>query len=251
MQRVRAIFFDIGDTLVFDDPPLRGRLAQALRAVDIRFDPSCLPQAYRFGEEYALSHYLQGVPWDDPAVMRESTQRILSGLDVLPLTEERWRTLWEAYASVPFTRTVHPQATPLLEELRRRGFVVGAISDWEETLPELLAELSLAPHLDALAVSAIVGVTKPAPALFREALRQANVAPETSLHVGDWYALDVAGARAVGMQALLFDHAGRSPDADCPRVETFKEMQDYLLALPTPPGTTPPRWRASASRRGL
>lgn len=232
MQAVRAIFFDIGDTLVFDEPPLCERVGLAIQAAGIPFDPARLSQAFRSGEDYALMHYLNGLPWDDPAVMRESTARILDALGVPPLPDEGRRALRDAFAAVPFTRRAHPQAIPLLEELRRRGFLVGAISDWEETLPELLAELALAPHLDALAVSARVGVTKPAPALFQEALRQANAQPESSLHVGDWYALDVAGARAAGMQALLFDHAGRAPQADCPRVQTFDALRAYLRALP-------------------
>jgi putative hydrolase of the HAD superfamily len=111
------------------------------------------------------------------------------------------------------------------------------ISDWEETLPDLLAELALAPHLDALAVSAIVGVTKPHRRMFEEALRQAGVRPEESLHVGDWYELDVCGARAMGMQALLFDHQRRQVAVECPRVETFGQMAEYLLALPRPPAS--------------
>ena len=233
MPSLRAIFFDIGDTLVFDDPPRRERLARAMSAAGLAFDPSRLPDAFRAGEEHALAHYLRGVPWEDSAVMRDSTARILAALDAPPLTGDHWRALRAAFADVPFVRRVHPGAIPLLQELRGRGFTVGAISDWEATLPELLEELALAPHLDALAVSALVGATKPDPALFREALRQAGASPETSLHVGDWYALDVAGARAAGMQALLFDHAGRTPGADCPRVETFDAMKAYLRTLPT------------------
>ena len=154
--------------------------------------------------------------------MRESTARILDALGVPPLTEEQWRALFDACAAVSFTRRAHPLAIPLLEDLQRRGYTLGAISDWDASLPTLLAELGLAPYFGALAVSSLVGVTKPVPALFREALRQANVSAEASLHVGDWYALDVAGARAVGMQTLLFNHAGRTPTADCPRVQTFE-----------------------------
>jgi len=234
MPMVRAIFFDIGDTLVFDDPPLPERFWRAMQAAGIESDKARLPQAFRLVEAYALEHYMRGVAWDAPGLMRECAARLLSALDAPALDERGWAQLSEAFASQAFRRVVHPGAIPLLEALRGRGFQVGAISDWEETLPELLAELALAPHLDALAVSAIVGATKPNPLIFQEALRQINVRSEVALHVGDFYELDVAGARAAGMRALLFDWRNRSPQADCPRVVTFEAMATYLRALGEP-----------------
>ncbi len=234
MPPIRAIFFDIGDTLVFDDPPLPMRLALAAREIGPPLDETRLPAAFRVGEAYAVGRYVEGIPWDAPDSLREAMAHIWRALDRSPLEDEKWQAFGAAFAAVPFIRYVHPDALGLLQELKRRGFTIGAISDWEATLPALLAELGIAPLLDALAVSETVGVTKPSPRLFQEALRQANAAPETSLHVGDWYELDVAGARAAGMSALLFDHPSRRPDADCPRVETFDALARYLLALPRP-----------------
>lgn len=234
MTPIKAIFFDIGDTLVFDDPPLMARLALAAGTTGVALDGARLPAAFRAGEAYALARYVEGVPWDAPDSLREAVARVWRALGLSPPDDASWPRLGAAFAAVPFTRYVHPDAPGLLRELRARGFVVGAISDWEATLPALLAELGIAPLLDALAVSEIVGATKPIPCLFQEALRQAGAAPATSLHVGDWYELDAQGARAAGMRALLFDHAGRRPDADCPRVQTFDALSEYLLALPRP-----------------
>jgi HAD superfamily hydrolase (TIGR01549 family) len=234
MGALRAITFDIGDTLVFDAPPLPERLKTALGQVGLAYDAARFSQAYRIGEDYAIARYLEGLSYDTPEVLCECIARILTALDVPPLTEPHRDALLQSFAAVPWTRTVHPQASGLLETLRHRGFRIGAVSDWEETLPELLAELALAPYLDALAVSAIVGVTKPSPRLFQHALRQMDIPPEQTLHVGDWYALDVCGAQAAGMGALLFDHQLRTPHADCPRVETFDALADFLLSLPCP-----------------
>ena len=234
MSLIEAIFFDIGDTLVFDDPPLMTRLALAACQTGYPLDEARLPAAFRVGEAYAVGRYVEGTPWDAPDSLREGMARIWRTLGHPPLGNKDWQTFGAAFASVPFTRYAHPDAVGLLQELRRRGFTVGAISDWEATLPVLLAELGIGPLLDALTVPETVGVTKPSPRLFQEALRQADAAPESSLHVGDWYELDVAGARAAGMSALLFDHSARRPDADCPRVQTFDALTHYLLAIPQP-----------------
>jgi len=231
MPIVKAIFFDIGDTLVFDNPPLRERLAIALHAVGLAVDKARLPEAFRIGEAYAVGRYVEGVPWEDPDALGETVLRILATLELPPPDLSQF---FACFAAIPFERFVHRDALALLAELNARGFRVGAISDWETTLPALLAELGIAHYLDALAVSDSVGVTKPNPRLFAEALRQAGAAPETSLHIGDWYELDVAGARIAGMQTLLFDWPGRRPKADCPRVTTFDELTAYLRALPKP-----------------
>lgn len=231
---IQAIFFDIGDTLVFDDPPLRDRLAQAAHAIGTTLDEARLPAAFRAGEAYAVERYVAGVPWDAPDSMREAIARIWQALGRPTQGDAEWQALGAVFHVIPFLRHVPPDALSLLQELKGSGFTVGAISDWETTLPALLTELGIAPYLDALAVSAFVGVTKPNPRLFQDALRQANAAPESSLHIGDWYELDVAGARAAGMQAMLFDHQNRRPDADCPRVTTFDALTKYLLQLPAP-----------------
>lgn len=235
-MRLQAIFFDIGDTLVFDDPPLRERFGIALQQAYIPYSPRRLPEAFQVGEATALECYLRGLPWDDPVVMQQSAEQVIEALGLPPLSPSQWQAVRSAFDRVPFVRRVHPHAHTLLRELQRRGFVLGAISDWNHTLPNLLEEWELASFFHARSVSALVGVTKPNARLFQNALLQAQTPPKASLHVGDWYALDVVGARAAGMNALLFDHAGRTPDADCPRVQTFEEMQEYLLALPSTVG---------------
>lgn len=234
MSVIRAIFFDIGDTLVFDDPPLIERVGMAIETVGLPYQKEDMPRAFRAAEDYAMTRYLQGMAWDDPCVQDESAGIILSELGQARADKEKLAALSKAYVGIPFTRRLHPDAIPLVEELKGRGFKVGAISDWEETLPGLLAELKLAPHLDALAVSAIVGVTKPNPRLFEEAMALAAVTAGESIHIGDYYELDVAGARAAGITPVLFDWKERTPDADCVRITGFGELSAYLLALPAP-----------------
>jgi FMN phosphatase YigB (HAD superfamily) len=46
--------------------------------------------------------------------------------------------------------------------------------------------------------------------------------------VGDLYNIDVVGARAAGLQAVLLDSAGLYPAADCPRVPGLGALADAL-----------------------
>ena len=234
MPTIRVLFFDIGDTLVFDDPPLRDRLASAAQSAGIAIDPARLPEAFREAEAFAVTRYVAGIAWDAPGALRETVAVLWQSLGLPPLSDIQWTTFASAFASQPFTRYVPPEAFVLLDELKRRGFTLGAISDWEDTLPEVLSELGLIDYFDALAISAVVGETKPSPLIFEDALAQVGLPPSACLHVGDWYELDAAGAKAAGLSALLFDWAGRTPGADCPRVTDWPQLTRYLLALPAP-----------------
>ena len=64
------------------------------------------------------------------------------------------------------------------------------------------------PYFETLTVSEEVGVKKPNPEIFHYALRKANATAEESLMIGDEMAVDIDGARAVGMDTLFFNPTG-------------------------------------------
>ena len=98
-----------------------------------------------------------------------------------------------------------PQLDPVpdtLEALHGRGLKLGVISNWDPRLPDLLDRLRLSRFFDAVVYSSAVGVEKPDPRIFEEALRLLGVTAGEALHVGDGRLEDVEGAQAVGMCAL-------------------------------------------------
>jgi putative hydrolase of the HAD superfamily len=80
--------------------------------------------------------------------------------------------------------------------------------------------------------SAVVGVAKPDPAIFRIALDALGVpAGQTVLHVGDSLRYDVAGAHAAGLQPVHMDPYGFCPvPGGHPHVRSLAELAD--LARP-------------------
>lgn len=100
---------------------------------------------------------------------------------------------WEVYAEVPAT----------LDALRERGLALAVVSNWDDRLPHLLADLGLAERFDVIVHSAAVGREKPDSAIFQAALTRLGVSAEETLHVGDGVHEDFEGAEAAGLQALL------------------------------------------------
>ncbi len=93
----------------------------------------------------------------------------------------------------------------LLAALRACGVPVHAITNWAaETWPfGMAAHPRLGTSFGVTVVSGIEGVMKPAPRVFQILCERAGLAPADCLFIDD-SARNVAGAQAVGMDAVLF-----------------------------------------------
>jgi FMN phosphatase YigB (HAD superfamily) len=58
-------------------------------------------------------------------------------------------------------------------------------------------------------------VEKPDPRIFRLALERAGVGPDEAVYVGDLYSVDIRGARAAGIEAVLLDPGRHWGPRDC------------------------------------
>jgi putative hydrolase of the HAD superfamily len=96
----------------------------------------------------------------------------------------------------------------LIVDLRGRGVLIGLLSNNTLDLYDTLAAFELEPLFDAVVISAGIGLMKPDPAAYQAVLEQLGVAPQQAVLVDDFPA-NVDGARAVGMEAVLF-----TPDLD-------------------------------------
>ncbi len=125
---------------------------------------------------------------------------------------------WRVYAEVP----------GVLSALRSGGVRLLVVSNWDSSLPPLLAELGLTPYFDGILVSALFGASKPGRAIFDEAVRLAGVDHAEALHVGDSLHDDYHGARGAGLRALLVDRSGRAP-AGIESVSSLDGVLDRVL----------------------
>ena len=102
----------------------------------------------------------------------------------------------------------YPEVPSTLRELRRRGFRLVALSNWDVSLYERLDELGLSPLLDGAVASAEFGAAKPDPAIFAHALALAGAQAPGSWHAGDSVEADVEGALAAGLTPVLVARHG-------------------------------------------
>ena len=117
---------------------------------------------------------------------------------------------------------LYDDALPALAELRARKLRIGLISNGQRDLEEFARHHGL--DVDACIGSVSHGRLKPHRSIFEAALAALDAVPEEAAMVGDSYADDIEGARALGMRGILVDRDGVFTDEP--------DRIDTLLALP-------------------
>ncbi|HBY95872.1 MAG: HAD family hydrolase [Ardenticatenaceae bacterium] len=246
---IRAVIFDVGFTLVRAEPSEEALVLEAMNAAGLDVDRTDLARATRavMAEERRQPGRDLDVWASDSNIEQYWTgfyQRLLAQLDVVPdrrlAVAERIYAQFVAHASW----TLYPEVEPVLAELQQRGYILGAVSDWQTVLLELVHQLELSRYLEFVVVSAVIGLGKPDPLLFRHAIQRAGVAPQEALFVGDTYATDILGARAAGLRPVLIARTHRPPVADVPIIQTLNELFNVL-----PPGGSASIIRRDDSQR--
>jgi REG-2-like HAD superfamily hydrolase len=230
---LRAVFLDIGDTVMRPNPSWEHVYAMAFGEfgfdVDIDDLHAALRRAYHHGG-WGMDAGFE--PTEETSFRRtiEIDAAAIAELGLEPMPDAFYRRLSELFMVTSHWH-IFPDAYPTLNALKARGLVVGAVSNWVWNLPELLHALDLVSHFDFIAASARIGFEKPHPRIFQWALDQAGVPAESVIHVGDHVDADVEGARAVGITGVLIDRTRRHRPEDIPDGVQVIHSLDALLPI--------------------
>jgi putative hydrolase of the HAD superfamily len=217
------VLLDALGTLVELQPPaprLRARLEEA------GFEVSEEQAAAGFTAEieYYLANHLDGADRDSLDDLRDRCAAVMMEalrVDGLDHATAR-RAMLAALEFRPYDDVM-----PALARLRDRGHRLVIVSNWDCSLPEWLGPPGLLEVVDGVVTSADVGAAKPDPRIFRRGLELAGARPEHSVHVGDSLTGDVAGARSLGLRAVLVQRVGARP----PDVESVRSLEELPALL--------------------
>jgi putative hydrolase of the HAD superfamily len=214
---VRAVFLDLGETLVHLDRPwedvFRANLQSlcsyiAQLGVHLDFDKFSKTFMRIFDDaSYQADIYKIEIPMQEilSKVLRKSGLQIL-GVD-LPTN-----AMIEFYRPEVESWQVYPDTIETLTQLSKDGYAMGLISnsksDW--AVHAIVERRGLEQFFEAIVTSANLKIRKPRPEIFTQGLKALKVKPEDSVFVGDSINADVGGARHVGMRSI---HVVRKPIA--------------------------------------
>jgi HAD superfamily hydrolase (TIGR01509 family) len=224
----KAVFLDAGGVLV---DPNWSRVSEALFRHGVHVAPETLaaaeplakraldtPELVRTTSDHTRGwKYFNLVLGQAGVALSDATDRALADLHEY----HRRSNLWE---------TVPPGVPEALARLRGLGLLLVVASNANGTVRAHFERIGLATHFDLVLDSHDVGIEKPDPEFFAHGLAAIGVRADEAVHVGDFYAIDVVGARAAGLEAWLIDVAGVNADRDCERFPTLAAVVDRIAA---------------------
>ncbi|MFN8058601.1 MAG: HAD family hydrolase [Vicinamibacterales bacterium] len=223
---IDTVFLDAGGVLVH---PNWTRVADALAAQGVVVDPSHLAAAEPFAK-HRMDTRRVVASTDDHRRGWLYFDEVLSEAGV-PKDERTMAAFVELrvyHAAHNLWEHVPADVVPMLESLHALGLRRVVVSNANGTVVRKFERLGLTPHFQAVFDSFDVGVEKPDPRFFDLALERTGSDRATTVHVGDFYHIDVLGARSAGLRAVLVDVANLYADADCPRVTTLAGLVAWV-----------------------
>jgi len=233
--RFRAVFFDVGETLVHPSPSFPELFAAVLAQAGHVREPEAVVEAsrtvfQRFSEASRDRELWTTSPERSERFWKDVYRRMLASLAV-PAGNGLPDALYRSFTD-PASYALFEDVGPALDALAREEVGTGIVSNFEAWLEDLLGRLGIRDRFPVRAISGIEGIEKPDPRLFELALRRAGVAARDAAYVGDNPEFDVHPARQLGMTPVLIDRRGRFPDEDVPTIADLRDLAAVLEALP-------------------
>lgn len=227
---IKCVTFDLDDTLWAVDPVIH----QANRELWEWLEQN----APLFTQNHVLTDLAEGSSMrqqllqQEPDIAHSMTQvrlRLLEqGCLSAGYSDDQARQMAAAAFDV-FIRARHQvelfeHAQAMLEQLRRDGYLIGALSNGNADVGQTL----IGSLFDFQYNADGVGSAKPHPGMFEKALEHTGLRPEQVVHVGDHPINDVQAARQVGMWTIWVNLPGQN----WPQPARADETVSCLSAIP-------------------
>lgn len=234
--RVRAVIFDLDDTLRSNYPHADKFFSDFVSSLGIALDEEDRQRAHRWRHSYwAMSDaFLEDLEKhkgiDQDSFWENYTRLHLAELgasekEVEELAPKVHKHMRKRYK--PKSRLV-PEALEVLQSLRASGYLVGLLTNRSRPIYKEMNKLKLDLHLDFYLTAGQLGAFKPNKVLFEQMLDFIQVPAEEAMYVGDNYIADVEGAKGARLQPVLLDPLGLYPKSDFPVIENLKELIPLL-----------------------
>jgi putative hydrolase of the HAD superfamily len=225
--RHKAVFFDAGGTLLEPYPSVGDVYSSYAKKYGCEASPQELNRIFHnvWESRNNLTALQTGVgEKEEKAWWKDVVWEVFKQVGGIESFDQFFDELYYSFASKETWR-VFEEVAEVLIELRRSGFYLGIISNWDSRLSHICSTLGLDKYFDSILISALVGFAKPDPRIFQTACDTAGVLPEEAIHIGDSLEDDYYGAQSAGLSAVFLDRLGRSR---YPEIATISNLSSIL-----------------------
>jgi putative hydrolase of the HAD superfamily len=224
---VKGVFFDAGNTIIFPDYEIYRGIASSL-GLSVTTDEVMAAEARaRKAFDRAVSHASGTNVYDFWSIyytpfyehLGFESGSIPGAIEMTRAANDEGLGIWK----IPVEGLDY-----VLDELELRELRTGIISNSDGRLEERLSEIGIRDRFGFLIDSAVISISKPDPGIFEEALRVSSLTAADTVYVGDYYAVDVIGARGIGMRPVLFDPYSAYGEVDCAIIRRFEDLIGLL-----------------------
>ena len=223
-EQVETVLLDAGGVLLDLDYRYLARLLEA-RHLDV--DLEGLSRAESLARTEMQARVKQGERVSE--LWRDYFAIILAKVGT-PLEDHEpiIETLWEAHQRIGLWTAPIPGAVDTVKLLKQKGFRLAVVSNAEGQVERDLNLAGFDGLLETVVDSHVVGVEKPDPAIFGIALERLGTEASGAVYLGDVPAVDIAGAHAAGIAAVLLDRHDLYADIEGPRLHSIEEFPSWL-----------------------
>jgi putative hydrolase of the HAD superfamily len=230
---IKAVFFDLYQTLICYKPPREEILSEVLKEFGIDVTPEKLLYPITTADEFIHQEHSRlpmGKRSDEEkkALWGQYQAIVLKEAGIEP-TRELIGHILGRMQQIKFEPILYDDVLPTLDELKKKDIILGLISNVDSDITQLCQKLGLTPMLQVVVTSLDSGYNKPQPGIFKEAVRRAGVLPQEAIYVGDQYRIDVIGAKQAGMVGILLDRGGYFNETiNEPKIQSLKQLSEHL-----------------------
>ena len=204
---IKAVFFDVDFTLIFPGPTFQaegyGGRAPRTASRSIRRSSTPPPRPRRSSSTRSKNRSTSTTS------SFTTPRRSSSTWAAAARTSSRSpREIYDQW-SVNHHFELYDDVAPVMAELKKRGLMVGLISNSHRSLDAFREHFSLADFVSVSVSGAEHGYMKPHRSIFDRALERAGVKADEALMVGDSFRHDIEGALSAGWRAVLLKRSAK------------------------------------------
>ena len=218
---VKAVIFDLDDTLYAYEPLniVATERVRELTCRELGITAKQFDEAYEFGKS-ETKRQLGDVAASHNRILYCQKALEYLGVKPIPLSLRMYETYW---GTILEKMRLRNGAREFLDQMREQGIIVMICTNLTAHIQHRKIEaLGIAEDITYLVTSEEAGQEKPAPELFNLCLEKLGLPAEEVCFIGDGPEKDVKGAKAVGMQATMFE-------PDKPSAEQFAAAAEGIM----------------------